>query len=159
MWAMTSFRYIVIAVEMVVMLAFLSRFWLDATNVDLNDMIKQKTSVLAASSNFEKEFKDTQKRLKIFSAFVSQEKTTSYYLKNIVSLLPTDVILVNFGLSSGTIQLKGSSYSETSVAQFVVNLESSKNYDAVAISGLDSSQQEAGLITFNLKLTPKGGKI
>ncbi len=39
-WLMSTFRYIVIAVEMVVMLAFLSRFWLEwnTHDVDLADL-------------------------------------------------------------------------------------------------------------------------
>ena len=57
-WAMSSFRIIVIATEMIVMLTFLSRFWLDARNADLNDLIKQKSAVLSASADFEKEFKE-----------------------------------------------------------------------------------------------------
>ena len=38
-WGLSTFRIIVIIVEMVVMAAFLSRFWLDAKNSDLNEDI------------------------------------------------------------------------------------------------------------------------
>ena len=62
-WAMSTFRIIVIGMEMVVMVAFLSRFWLDAINVDLNDIIKQRSAVIAAQSYFEKAFRDLQTRV------------------------------------------------------------------------------------------------
>ncbi len=157
-WAMSTFRYIVIGTEMVVMIAFLSRFWLDARNVDLNDLIKQKVGVLTAYSDFEKDFRDTQRRLKIFSVLSSNEKTPSFFLNTIVSYLPNDIRLVNFTGNASAYQLRATSYSEGSIAQFIVNLEKSNNFEKVAISNLDSSQQDSGLITFNLKLIPKGGK-
>ena len=43
-WAMGTFRIIVIITEMIVMAAFLSRFWLDAQNSDLNDEIRFASS-------------------------------------------------------------------------------------------------------------------
>ncbi len=157
-WAMSTFRYIVIGTEMVVMIAFLSRFWLDARNVDLNDLIKQKVSILSAYADFEKDFRDTQKRLKIFSALSGGEKTPSFYLNTITSYLPNDIRLMSFTGNPSSYQIRAASYSEGSIAQYILNLEKSGNFDKVAISNLDSSQQDSGLITFNLKLTPKGGK-
>src|SRR3990167_1085348 len=65
-WLLSSFRIMVIITELVVMTAFLSRFWLDAKTTDLNDSIKQKQAVIESQNNFEKEFRKTQNRLVIF---------------------------------------------------------------------------------------------
>jgi Tfp pilus assembly protein PilN len=158
-WAMSTFRYIVIGTEMVVMIAFLSRFWLDARNVDLNDLIKQKVAVLTAYSGFEKDFRDTQKRLKIFSVLSGEEKTPSLYLNAITTSLPNDIRLINLTGNVTAYQIRATSYSELSIAQYIVNLEKNGSFEKVSISNLDSSQQDSGIITFNLKLTPKGGGI
>jgi Tfp pilus assembly protein PilN len=158
LWALSTFRIIVIVTEMVVMLAFLSRFWLDARNVDLNDLIKQKQAVLAATADFEKDFRDTQKRLSIFSSLSAQEKLVSTYLATITLYLPPDTTLESFSYSAGAIQIKGNSVSETSVAQLVVNLEDSGNFESVGIANIDSSVQEGSLITFTLRLIPEKGK-
>ena len=157
LWALSSFRIIVIVTEMVVMLAFLSRFWLDARNVDLNDLIKQKQAVLAATADFEKDFRDTQKRLTIFSSLSTQEKLVSTYLATVTSFLPPDTTLDSFSYSAGALQVKGSSVSETSVAQLVVNLEDSGSFETVDIANVDSSRQEGSLLTFTLRMVPKKG--
>ena len=47
-WAMGTFRIIVIITEMVVMGAFLSRFWLDAQNSDLDNSIKIASAQISA---------------------------------------------------------------------------------------------------------------
>ncbi len=54
-WLLSSFRAIVSLTEMTVMIAFLSRFWLDAKSADLNELIRQKQPVIASTSDFEKE--------------------------------------------------------------------------------------------------------
>ena len=59
-WILSTFRIIVIVTEIIVMVAFLSRFWLDAQNTDLDEEITQKQALIAASLGFEKRFKQTQ---------------------------------------------------------------------------------------------------
>ena len=76
-WAMGSFRIIVILTEMVVMAAFLSRFWLDAQNSDLNDSIKTATAQIQAQSSFEKEFRGIQQKLTIFKQITGQPTASS----------------------------------------------------------------------------------
>lgn len=157
LWALSTFRIIVIITEMVVMLAFLSRFWLDARNVDLNDLIKQKTAVLATTSDFEKDFRLTQKRLKVFSSLSPEEGLVSSYLESITSLLPADISLATFAYSAGTIQIKGTSLTEVSIAQLIVNLENGGRFTDVELTNLDSSTEEGSLLTFTLRLVPKKG--
>ena len=65
-WAMGTFRIIVIITEMIVMGAFLSRFWLDAQNSDLNDQIKISSAQISSQASFEKKFRDVQTKLKIY---------------------------------------------------------------------------------------------
>jgi len=59
-WATGTFRIIVIITEMVVMAAFLSRFWLDAQNSDLTDSIKIRSAQISAQGDLEKRFREIQ---------------------------------------------------------------------------------------------------
>src|SRR4030042_2446823 len=158
LWALSTFRIIVIITEMVVMLAFLSRFWLGARNVDLNDLIKQKHAVIAATADFEKDYRNTQKRRRVFSALAKEEGQASTYLETIATYLPSDVSLISYTFGAGVVQTKGAAISESSVAQFMVNLEASGAFEKVELTNLDSSQQESSLLTFSLKIVPKKGK-
>lgn len=152
-WAMSTFRIIVIVTEMVVMVAFLSRFWLDARNADLNDLIKQKSAVLLASAEFEKEFKGIQKKLKIFSSLSGDVGTASSTLGTITSLLPSDIFLVTYSFNSKSAQIKGVAQNEVSIAQFIVNLEKSESFEKVTLTNLDTSEDSQ--FTFTLLITPK----
>lgn len=147
-WILSTFRVIVIVTEIIVMVAFLSRFWLDAKNSDLNDEINDKKAVLVASSNFEKEFKDTQARLSIFSKITSSEKAPGMSLTTVTSYLPDDVYLTNFVYSKDKINLEGSSPSETSIQQFLTNIAASGKFKEVNLDKLESDTKDDVLLNF-----------
>ena len=151
-WLLTTFRYIVIVTEMVVMFAFLSRFWLDARNNDLSEEIKQKQAQILSSSSFEKEFKNTQQRLKIFSALTSEATPNSRLLEAISKVMPVEIYLQTTSFSENRITLTGYAITERDIAQFMVNLESGGVFDEVVLTKVDTDLNEIGLIGFSLQL-------
>jgi len=152
-WMLSGFRIIVIAVEVIVMIAFLSRFWFDAKNSDLSDEIKQKEAQILASSSFEKDFRNTQKKLKIFSDATSNEGKISTYLNAIPKAMPNDVFLVSSSIDKDGATINGLALSEQSVAQFMVNLESLEVFDHVELVSVDTNPGNQSLIAFSLTLT------
>lgn len=155
-WALSTFRYIVIITEMVVMGAFLSRFWLDAQNSDLNESIKQKVGIISGYQDIEKEFNLAQKRLKIFSE-ISKQPPKSEVVKTISSLLPPGVSLTSISLGVDSSQINGISASEQGLAQFITNLEAQKQFGGVELSQLASDKENQSYIIFTIKLEPEKG--
>lgn len=149
-WILSTFRIIVIVTEIIVMIAFLSRFWLDAKNTDLTDEINDKKAVLSASSNFEKEFRDTQTRLAIFSQTIATEKIPSASLSLITSYLPDSVFLTSFSFSHDTISLQGSSSDEMSIQQFLTNIAASEKFINVNLTELRSDITDTNLVYFRM---------
>lgn len=155
-WALTTFRIIVIVTEMIIMAAFLSRFWLDAKASDLNDEIKQKNAVIVASADFEKDFRKAQTKLAILSDLSSQEVSAAETLTTISSYLPEDTLLTSFTFISKESQIKGLSPSEQSIAQLMANLESVDGFNKVSLSQLDTTE-ETSLFSFTLKIELRKG--
>ncbi len=151
-WAMGTFRIIVILTEMVVMAAFLSRFWLDAQNSDLTDSIKTKTAQIAAQSDFEKEFREIQKKLAISKALAKDTNPTDK-MDIVTGKIPGDVILTAITTGEGTLQAKGFANSEIGIMQFVSNLKSEKSFKTVELSSLNSSEDNPAETIFVIKIT------
>lgn len=141
-WILSTFRVIVIVTEILVMLAFLSRFWLDAQNTDLNELIKQKQAVLAASLDFENEFNDTRERLSVFSEYATSQGVITHALVSISSNLPPDMFLTSISFSNKAVTVQGTSPTETSIQQFVVNLDSNKDFENVTLEDVRSKQEQ-----------------
>jgi hypothetical protein len=121
-WAMGTFRIIVIVTEIIVMGAFLSRFWLDAQNSDLSNSIKIKSAQITAQAAVEKEFRNVQSKLDIVKE-ISAATPLSQKIDAITSKLPTGVNLTSVSVLESSVQIKGSSTTEFGIAQFVANLK------------------------------------
>jgi len=150
-WLLSTFRVIVIFVEMIVMVAFLSRFWLDAKNSDLNDELKQRQALIVASKNFEDEFNSIKGKLSIFSS-LGTSVGSSGILTKIPSILPEEIYLKNISITEADITINGESPSEQSIAQFIANLEAINQYKDTNLTQVGSNQ-ESGMITFKIAIT------
>lgn len=153
-WLLSTFRIIVIVTEIIVLLAFLSRFFLDTQNTDLNELIAQKQAVVAAASNFEKDFKDVQSRVEIFSEFASEEDLATTTIEAITANLPREIFLNSLALTEKNIRLEGASPTERGIQQFVVNLQANANFDEVTVLQAESSPNQS-LINFTISLVQK----
>lgn len=149
-WAVSSFRIIVIVTEMIVMAAFLSRFWLDATNSDLNDTILQKKAIITSFTETENKFRTFQKQIDIFTKITSLTQK-SEYLNLITSLTPADVILNSISDSEDSVQIIGYSGSEQNISQFIKNLSSTGKFKDVSLNKVDSSEDNPSVIVFTIR--------
>jgi Tfp pilus assembly protein PilN len=156
-WVLSTFRIIVIITEVVVMGAFLSRFWLDARVSDLNDEITEKRAIIEATTDFEEDFKSAQKRLGIFTAIASEEFGAASTLETITSYIPNNVALVSYSFLQNKASVKGVSSSERAIAQFIANLESVEEFEKISIVQLGASEDQVSQLLFTLDITLKGG--
>ncbi len=157
-WVLSTFRIIVIVTEIIVMIAFLSRFWLDAQNADLNEKIEEKKAVLLASAAQEKEFRDTQKRLSIFSNIVSGQGIAPESLQKIISFLPDDLYLTQLTFGKNAFNIEGTTPSEQSIQQFVVNLNASGSFTEVFLQGIQSETKDPTLLIFKINAKLKNSE-
>lgn len=150
-WLLSTFRVIVVVIEVVVMGAFLSRFWLDARSADLNDQIRQRQGTIESFVNFEKRFREIQAKIEIFAATTPQERQALPKIEVVTSLMPADVILDSVILMSDSIQLRAIAFTEESIAQYLVNLGASGEFEKVELQ--EASTGDDNSITFNIKVT------
>ena len=146
-WATGTFRIIVIATEMVVMAAFLSRFWLDAQNSNLNASIKVKGAQISAQSDIEKQFRNIQTKLSIFDK-IDQNNKTSEMIAGVTSNVPQNIVLSRIAVAEGLINIHGASPSEYEVGQFIANLQNSlfKNVELRQVSSSEDNPAETDFV-------------
>ncbi|HET7099221.1 MAG TPA: PilN domain-containing protein [Patescibacteria group bacterium] len=150
-WAMGTFRIIVIITEMIVMAAFLSRFWLDAQNSDLNDTIKNRTAQISNQADFEKQFRGLQSKLNIVKLITQGTKSTEK-IDAISSKLPSGIVLSTVSVQDSLGQVKGTAGSEIAIAQFISNLKSVPQFKEVNLSQVNSSENNPSLSIFTVNI-------
>lgn len=149
-WALSAGRVIVVLTELIVILAFLSRFWLDRQLTDLNEKIQTQTAIIQASADFEREFRSVQAALTSFSQISKLSPNVSQVLDRVVAALPVEVSLQSLNLTSEILQIKGVSLSEAGVAGFIKNLES-EGFTQVELTSISAGTETESIgITFGL---------
>lgn len=148
-WALSSFRAMVIITELIVMSAFLSRFWLDAKNSDLNEQLNINVAQIKAYQDVEQEFRLYQNQLNIAKSLYSNTKN-SELIQNITRVLPNELIVSSIQLTGDDLQIKAISFSEQAIAQFLVNLEGLKLLEKIELSQVASSIENSFVTTFTV---------
>ena len=142
--------------DLVVICAFLSRFYFDTKLANLHDEIKESQAIIEATSTFEESFRSLQKRLSLIktlsAAKIEGEKKISF----LAQILPSDVTLANVSFTKDKADLSGTAGSETGMATFIKNLLLVPQIKTVNISHLSiKDKSQGGLINFSLSTTWK----
>jgi Tfp pilus assembly protein PilN len=154
LWATTYGRYIMITTEIIVLLAFISRFSLDRKLTDLNEEIGQKQTIIEANSTFEKEVKSLQVNINSTQKVMNTQDLPVNLAILFESLLPPDVYLTSADLSLGGVSVDVIAGSIGGFSQFIANLESSKFLKNVTLG--DVTRNPTSGIQFHLSAAVVG---
>ena len=149
-WALTVGRWIVIGTELVVILAFLSRFKLDRDLSNLYKDIKQKQIIIESNREFEDDFRFLQQRLATIKGLEQKELAAGKVLDEITLLTPVDVSFTEFIVAGQEINLVATALSEQGLSTFLNNLKQSPQFKNLVISSLSSGTEQGVGIQFEL---------
>lgn len=135
-WALTYGRYIMVGTEIVVLLAFISRFSLDRKLTDLRDEISQKQAILSANAPLETEIRNVQDSIIKIKSLLSDQSKPVDTLKLLTSILPTNVYLKTIDISRDKVSAEAVASTTESFSQFLTNLQASKELFRVEIGDI-----------------------
>jgi Tfp pilus assembly protein PilN len=125
-WLLGAFRYIIIVTELIVIFAFVSRFYFDLRLANINEEIDQKQAYIIARGNLEQTFRQTQSRLNIFGQMTEENLKVSPVVDDIAKRLPADTALKNLVFSEDKkINIQGRAFTDRSIQQLLANLSAS----------------------------------
>lgn len=150
-WATGTFRIIVIITEMVVMAAFLSRFWLDAQNSNLNNSIRAKSAQISAQAELEKQFTNIQSKLNIYKN-IGQSNNASSLIENVINKVPVNITLTRILIEKETISVHGVSLSDWDTNQFISSLKNPP-FKSATLTQANSSETNIGETNFVISVT------
>ena len=147
-WATTYGRYIMITTEIIVLLAFISRFSLDRKNTDLTEEVTQKRAILEANTSFEQSIRSLQANIATSKTLLAHQPIPVDVVKLMETILPPDVYLTSLSLTNNKITLDATAGTTAGFAQLLSNLQAVKQFQNVALNGVSSAA--GGGITFQI---------
>ena len=125
-----------ITTEIVVLLAFISRFSLDRKNTDLTEELGQKQAIIEANLEFEREIKSLQANLTTAKKLLTDQTKPVELLNLIESTLPADVFLSSLDISQTKPTLTASAGTTQGFAQFLSNIQSVRQLQNVLLGDI-----------------------
>lgn len=135
-WALTYGRYIMIGTEIVVLLAFISRFSLDRKLTDLKEEISQKQAILEANKDLERDIRELQDKLVKLRQSMTNQSAPLDTLTLLQSLLPPDVYVETLDVAGDRLSANAIAATTRGFSQFLVNLQSAKQFSRVDIGDI-----------------------
>lgn len=155
LWMLTTFRTIVIITELLVMSAFLSRFWLDAQNAELTEKINENKDIIIGFQKFESDFRETQKKLAYFRDLTTKNTLANTLINYSVVALPEDSVLNSIAFDGTKVEISGSTPSEKSVQQYISNLSVQEKLSEISLIDMRTNQFNPGVLDFRILATGK----
>ncbi len=130
-WALTWGKRIVITTELVVILAFLSRFWLDTEVANNAEKIDQKKLIVLSESDFEKKFRFISDRVAKAKAIEAIASPITVYKQAELLILPT-ISVSQITATNHSVSFSAST-DETSLGKVVDAFKNSLNFGDVIV--------------------------
>ena len=153
-WATTYGRYIMISTEIIVLLAFISRFSLDRKLTDLTEEINQKQEIIEANLEFEQQIKSSQANIASIKKLIANQEIPVSIVSSMETLIPLGVYLTSMDLNNGRLAVSANAGSTQAFSQFLSNLQTSKLIRNISLG--DVNQTPALGITFQFSADVTG---
>lgn len=148
-WVTSVGRIVIVFTELIVIGAFLSRFWLDRKNSDLSDTLRQQKAILGSTEEFERDYVSLQQRLKFIKNFYKTEPKYVESLNSLIQSIPDGIYFQNISFSTGektaeiTANVESFSYQEDAIIDFIVNLKLNPDISSVNVQKIEKKTKDS----------------
>ncbi|HEV2339769.1 MAG TPA: hypothetical protein VGT05_03320 [Patescibacteria group bacterium] len=156
-WAITLGRVVIILTEGFALAAFVYRFSLDQTLVNLHTNISQEQSILVLLHDKEGQYRNLQDRLTLSKQIITQANEEAKTFDNFISYIPANVTVNNITFASNTVVYDLSASSSDSLLVLVNKLKGNPLVSAVSVDKIDDKTKTA-TISITITATLKPGK-
>jgi Tfp pilus assembly protein PilN len=154
-WLTTVGRFIVVFTELIVISAFLSRFYLDRKNSDLSEKIRNNKAILEYSLDFEKDFRLLQQKMQSVSVLDKSNQDLPKLFDQISYLVPPNVVLNRLNVKENknlyTLTIAASCYDQDSLYKFLSRLKTRSGLSRISIEKIEK-QPKMNLLDINLTI-------
>lgn len=145
-WLTTVGRFVIVFTELIVITAFISRFWLDRRSSDLSDVIRQQKAILETTQDFENQYSLLQQKLKTIKNFISSNPAYDSKINSLVSSTPQDIIYDSLTINKKNQEINAdltlTVLKEESIINLITNLTLNPDINIVDIKKVEKKPKE-----------------
>lgn len=148
-WVVTVGRFVIVFTELIVICAFISRFWLDRKNSDLSEITRQQKAILESTSQFENDYNALSRKLSAIKGIYTSQPDYTPGLDSIVSSTPNDIVYKELtvekpvDLTNIKADLSVYALNENSIIEFITNLLLNPEFDSVSVDTIEKKPKDS----------------
>lgn len=150
-WAVTTGRYIIILTELVVILAFLSRFKLDEDLRTLNEQINTQVGFLESQTSEMADFSRLQTRLDLTNRMLVGRLQAGETMDYVEKLLPKEVVPLNRMFSKSETTLTGATLNESAMGKLMLSFSQDPQWKTVDVTEITGDRSYGIRFTISAK--------
>lgn len=158
-WLLSTGRYLFIVVEAIVLLAFITRFKLDADLASKKEAIEQQIPYIESLKSYEVLIRQTQLKISTITSARSDLVDYPVILKKIADQTPTGVKIIGLNMEKGigkvSFTMNAQAQNNNDVTSFVEGLKQDSSLSDIDLTSIGLEQ---GLIHFTLTGTSQTAK-
>ena len=135
-WLLSTFRVIVVLVQIVVIAAFAVRVFIDARLSALNKEIEEKYALVQSYQDIEETFKVKKLKLESYQSLQSEDNSYIALLDAVAREIPNNVQLISIEKNGSLLSIKARTAQESAMYAFAIRLneiESVQNAQVIEI--------------------------
>jgi Tfp pilus assembly protein PilN len=150
-WCLTYGRYIVVVTELIVLLAFLSRFKLDRDLSDLSEAIARKKSIITNSASMEEKARKLSNRLTSIDQLSKNTIPPEKYLSLLTQSIPTEGVINEMKVGKNEVAISGRVVTEGGLATLVSAMAQNPVVKSVNLDTV-SQNKDTGQLDFSMSI-------
>lgn len=147
-WTLSVGRILIIITELIAFSAFIYRFTLDRTIIDLHSKIKQEKIILDNLKEKEATYRSIQERISLVKQVTIKGNVKVDTLNDILSLTPQGITFNSFDFRDAELNIDSNIESVSSLTTFTKSLKSYSKISSVNISSITNKAAGLGINVF-----------
>ncbi len=137
-WALSIGRFLVILTELIAFSAFIYRFTLDRTLIDLHEKINQEQAIVASLKDKEEIYRNLQGRITDASTITKSGSRNVKILSDVAQLTPSEITFNSFTIENNQIDIDSDVLSISSLTSFLALLRDYSESSSVSVDRIDN---------------------
>jgi len=149
-WAISAGRKVIIVTELIVILAFLSRFKLDEDIRVMNDEITGKRNLLESTMQFETDFLNKKNEISSARDIEKRQSGAATTLEEVARVVPFEVRLKDLLLTKTGANMTGLSIDEKALGEMLSRMDKNPDWKSVDLATLDAQENKGVSFVLNV---------
>lgn len=157
-WSLTYGRYIIIGTQIIVLLAFFSRFKLDQELSDLHTRIDEKVNIIETLSSIETNTRKLQNKIQILANLESSRSIYLQIISDLARVTTNEIVINQLIFNQNQLLINGKSGTNTGFSNLLSYLRKNERFSQITLEEVSRNKDDSLSFKISLQLQQNSPK-